>query len=91
MRILSARARNIAVDRLNRQIQSTVILLLEYPDGRREERRVHTSAPISAPGGAPLRDRLIASAKLILMMSGAHCHPPEAELCDLQGTHRPAA
>lgn len=79
MRILSARAREITHDRTLQRIQATVILLVES-DGTEREVRVHTSAPIASLGGATLKERLIASAKLILAMRlDDHCLP-EAEL-----------
>ena len=84
MRILSARAREIAHDRASHRIQATVILLIES-DGQEQEVRVRTSAPIASPGGASLKDRLIASAKLILAMRADKHSLPEAELV------RPAA
>lgn len=88
MRILSARAREIALDRARKRVLSTVILLIEHQDGRQDEVRIRTSAPIRSTGAAPLRDRLIASAKLILAMSGPSSHrPPEAEAAH----ERPAA
>jgi hypothetical protein len=84
MRILSARAREIAHDRAAQRIQATVILFVEN-DGRQQEVRVRTSAPIHSPGGAPLKERLIASAKLILAMQADAHRPDEAEVV------RPAA
>ena len=84
MRILSARARNIALDRAALRIQATVILRIATVAGEREV-RVQTSAPIRAPGAAPLKDRLIASAKLILAMRSEGGMLAEAELV------RPAA
>lgn len=88
MRILCARPREIALDRARRRVLSTVILLIEHENGSREDVRIRTSAPIASPGAVPLRDRLIASAKLIFAMNGpASQRPPEAEA----NQDRPAA
>lgn len=77
MRILSARARNIRHDRFTHRIAATIVLHIDN-DGWEEVVSIPTSAPVSAPGGAPLKERLIASAKLILAMDGPHHRPPEA-------------
>ena len=82
MRILSARARDIRHDRHTGRIAATIILHIDN-DGWEEVVSIPTSAPVAAPGGAPLKARLIASAKLILSMSGQRL-PEAAEV-------RPAA
>lgn len=69
MRILSARATTIRVNRAAARVEAVVVLLVEPGDGPVREIRVPTSAPIVATGAARLKDRLIASAKLILTMS----------------------
>ena len=69
MRILSARVTTIRVNRASARIEAVVVLLVETNGGVAREMRIPTSAPITAPGAAPLKDRLIASAKLILAMS----------------------
>lgn len=79
MRILSARVREISVDRIGRRVNATVILQLEHRSGEGREVRVSASAAITAPGGVPLKDRLIASAKLHLAMGGG-APVPEAEV-----------
>ena len=76
MRILSARVRNIRHDRFACRIEATVVLHVES-DGWAEVVSIPTSAPVSAPGGAPLKERLIASAKLILTMSSPRQRSPE--------------
>ena len=72
MRILSARVTTIRVNRVSARVEAVVVLLAESGGGVTREIRVPTSAPITAaitePGAAPLKDRLIASAKLILAM-----------------------
>lgn len=84
MRILTARARDIVLHSAARRIEATVILMIAA-GGEEREVRVRTAAPIRAPGGAPLKDRLIASAKLILAMRSEGALLAEAELV------RPAA
>ncbi len=67
MRVLSARIRDIAVDRSTRRVAATVHLVLLI---KGVERRValRTSAPITTPGAARLKHRLIAAAKLMVAM-----------------------
>lgn len=84
MRILSARIRDIATDRARRRVQATVILRLADPAGDREV-RVRTAAPLAGPGAAPLRARLIASAKLLVAARAGTGRLPDAEVV------RPAA
>ncbi len=84
MRILTARARNIALDRYARRISATVHLVVSL-DGVERTVAVRTSAPVHAPGGARLKDRLIASAKLMLAMQTDEPALAEAEVI------RPAA
>lgn len=79
MRILSARAREIVLNRAQRRIEATVILRVAAAGGEHEV-RVRTAAPIRAAGGAPLKERLIASAKLIVAMGGGGAALPEAEV-----------
>lgn len=84
MRILSARARQISHDRLTGRVSATIVLRLDR-DGAEEEVHVRASAPVLAPGGAPLRDRLFAAAKLRLALSDPAFTASEAEVA------RPAA
>ncbi len=84
MRILSARARQIMFDRGERRVHATIILTVEQFDGATGEVRVRTSAPVT--GRAPLKDRLIASAKLIHAMQ-----TDEAQWADDADSARPAA
>ena len=84
MRILTARVRDITIDRGRRRMSATIHLVVVVDDVERAV-AVRTSAPIQAPGGARLKDRLIASAKLMLAMQTDECSPVEAELV------RPAA
>lgn len=83
MRILSARVTTIRVNRVSARVEAVVVLLAESGGGVTREIRVPTSAPITAPitepGAAPLKDRLIASAKLILAMSADAAPVDEAE------------
>lgn len=69
MRILSARASDIRVDRLRHRVEAVISLRLDLGGGKFSEARIPTCAPISSSGGAPLKARLIASAKLILALS----------------------
>ena len=69
MRILSARITGVRVNRAAARVEAVVVLLVEQGGDAARELRVPTSAPIAAPGAAPLKERLIASAKLILAMS----------------------
>ena len=46
------------------------------------KRQVHTSAPITAPGAAPLKSRLIAAAKLMVAMRAEDGLLPDALLAD---------
>ena len=73
MRILSARITGVRVNRASARIEAVVVLRVEQNGDAARELRVPTSAPIVAagvaPGAAPLKERLIASAKLILAMS----------------------
>ncbi len=71
MRILSARATAIRVNRALARVEAVIVLRIESAGAEPCELRVPTSAPIVAPGAAPLKERLIASAKLILAMSTA--------------------
>lgn len=73
MRILSSRIRELSLDRAAGRIDATVILTLPGPQGWHEV-RVRTSAPLRVAGAAPLRERLTASAKLLL----AERLPPQA-------------
>ena len=84
MRILSARARSIRHDPLTRRVAAVIVLHIEN-DGLEEVVSIPSSAPVSAPGCAPLKERLIAAAKLALAMSGPRHRPAEA------GEIRPAA
>ncbi len=84
MRILSARVRNIVVDRNSRRVSATVHLHASL-GGQDRTISIATSAPITTPGGAPLKDRLIASAKLIFAMQTDEAALPEATVI------RPAA
>lgn len=63
MRVLSARIRDIAVDRATQKVAATVHLVLLI-DGVERKVALRTSAPITTPGAARLKDRLIAAAKL---------------------------
>jgi hypothetical protein len=85
MRILSARATEIRVERVYRRVDAVIVLRLDLGDGESRDLRVPTSAPITSSGGAPLKERLIASAKLILAMSHPSAPVEEAEVI------RPAA
>ncbi|MGB7268608.1 MAG: hypothetical protein WBC90_03675 [Albidovulum sp.] len=69
MRILSARATQIQIDRLRRRIDAVIVLRVDQGNGDVSDLRVPTSAPIIAKGAAPLKERLVASAKLMLAMS----------------------
>jgi hypothetical protein len=84
MRILSTRARDISHDRFTGRVAATVILRLDR-DGAEEEVHIRTSAPVHAPGGATLKERLFASAKLRLALSHPAFAASEAEAA------RPAA
>ncbi|WP_284165773.1 hypothetical protein [Frigidibacter sp. SD6-1] len=84
MRILSTRATEVMHDRTTRMISATIVIRLELGEAT-AERRVRVMAPVIAAGGAPLKDRLVAAAKLALAMDGRMPRPPEAELV------RPAA
>ena len=80
MRILSARATAIRVNRALRHIEAVIVLRLDQGGGDARDLRVPVSAPILAPGAAPLKARLIASAKLILAMSAASGPVEEAQM-----------
>lgn len=84
MRILSSRIRSISVDRTTRRLSATVHLRVRL-GGQDRSIAIRTSAPISAPGSAPLKDRLIASAKLIFAMQSDETTLPDADVI------RPAA
>lgn len=77
MRILSARARTIRHDPVTRRVSAVIVLHIDS-DGREEVVSIPASAPVSAPGCAPLKDRLIAAAKLALAMSGPRHRPADA-------------
>lgn len=66
MRILSARVLRARHLRELGRVEAMVMLLVK-PEGQGQpyEARILTSAPARAPGAAPLRDRLLASAKLL--------------------------
>lgn len=66
MRILSARVLRARRLRDLGHVEAMVMLLVK-PEGQAQpyEARILTSAPARAPGAAPLRDRLLASAKLL--------------------------
>ncbi len=66
MRILSARVLRARHLKDLGRVEAMVMLLVK-PEGQAApyEARVLTSAPARAPGAAPLRDRLLASAKLL--------------------------
>lgn len=80
MRILSARVTTIRVNHASARVEAVVVLLVEPSGGVAREIRVPISAPIIAPGAAPLKDRLIASAKLILAMSVDAASVDEVEI-----------
>ncbi|MCY1128664.1 hypothetical protein OU426_17540 [Frigidibacter sp. RF13] len=84
MRILSARATEVAHDRATQMIAATIVIRIEVGEAAAEH-RVRVAAPVIAQGGAPLKERLVAVAKLTLAMDGRTPRPPEAELV------RPAA
>lgn len=69
MRILSARVLRAHRLRELGRVEAVVMLLVKA-EGRPQpyETRILTSAPAQAPGAAPLRDRLVASAKLLHAM-----------------------
>jgi hypothetical protein len=79
MRILSSRLHDITPDRHAGRISATVHLLVLI-DGLERDLTVRTSAPITAPGAARLKDRLIASAKLMVAMRADRNHLPDAPL-----------
>ena len=80
MRILSARITGVRVNRILRRIDAVVVLRVGQTGGIDLHCRVPTSAPITAPGAAPLKTRLIASAKLIFAMSATTVPVEEADL-----------
>jgi hypothetical protein len=84
MRILSTRVTQVTHDRATHLIAATIVIRIEAGRGEAEH-RVRVMAPVIAPGGAPLKERLVAAAKLALAMDGRMPGPPEAELV------RPAA
>ncbi|AMY71352.1 hypothetical protein [Frigidibacter mobilis] len=66
MRILSARVLRARRLRDLGRVEAMVMLLVKPGDRAAPyEARVLTSAPARAPGAAPLRERLLASAKLL--------------------------
>lgn len=69
MRILSARVIRARRLRDYGRVEAVVLLLVKA-EGQPVpyEARILTSAPARAPGAAPLRDRLLASAKLLHAM-----------------------
>ena len=79
MRILSARVTSIRVNRAAARVEAVVVLRIEAADDPVREIRVPASAPIIATGAARLKDRLIASAKLIVTMSADAGPVDEAE------------
>lgn len=81
MRVLSARVRGVAVDRSSHRVSATVHLVL-LVNGAERAVAVRTSAPISAPGAARLKDRLIAAAKLMVAMQADEAVLPDAMLAD---------
>ncbi|MFZ5710483.1 MAG: hypothetical protein ACOY4T_12510 [Pseudomonadota bacterium] len=65
MRILSARVTRARRNSGTSRAEAVVALLVADPDGSVPVAvRLAVSAPLRAPGAAPLRDRLIAAAKL---------------------------
>lgn len=84
MRILSSRIRSISIDRASHRLSATVHLLVTL-GGQEHAVAIRTSAPITAPGGAPLKDRLTASAKLVFAMQSDETTLPDADVI------RPAA
>ena len=65
MRILSARVIRARRNRDTARAEAVVALLIREVDGLPDTFvRIGVSAPLLAPGAAPLRDRLIAAAKL---------------------------
>ena len=76
MRILSARVSRVHHNRTTGKVDAVVTLLIREP-ARSDDYRVivRTSAAVHAPGGAALRDRLAASAKLIFSTCPDIRHP----------------
>ncbi len=65
MRILSARITRALLDRATRRVEAVVTLTAATSaQDATETVRITVSAPARAEGAAPLRDRLIAAAKL---------------------------
>lgn len=81
MRVLSARIRDISIDKAARRLTASVHLLL-WIGGEEHSVAVRTSAPITAPGAAPLKSRLIAAAKLMVAMRADEGLLPDALLAD---------
>ena len=81
MRVLSARIRDVALDKYARRVTATVHLSL-LVGGEMRCVAVRTSAPITAPGAARLKDRLIAAAKLMVAMRQDMALVPDATLSD---------
>ena len=67
MQCQSARIRSARLNRLSERIEATVALRFSDRDG---EVLVPVSAPYDTAGAIPLRQRLIASAKLVCLASG---------------------
>lgn len=67
MQCQSARIRSARMNRLSARIEATVALRFADREG---EVLVPVSAPCGQTGAVPLRQRLIASAKLICLASG---------------------
>lgn len=65
MRILSARITRVRRHRAHGEVEALVTLVILPSDAAGVERvDVAVSSPAAAPGAAPLRDRLLAQAKL---------------------------
>lgn len=81
MRVLSARIRDVALDKNARRVTAAVHLSL-LVGGEMLCVAVRTSAPTTAPGAARLKDRLIAAAKLMVAMRQDMALVPDATLSD---------
>jgi hypothetical protein len=80
MRILSARVSGTRVLRDAARVETVVVLTVDHGPAGLSNVCVPVSAPIVAPGGARLKQRLIASAKLIFAMAADDTALPEAEV-----------
>lgn len=81
MRVLSARIRDVAVDRGTRRVAATVHLVLLI-DGVEHKIALRTSAPITTPAATRLKDRLIAAAKLMVAIRADDHLLPDAMTVD---------